>query len=141
MSNRERLPGLTIRAALLLGFGVTLAVWVVSGYSVSRRMSEVQREAAAINARYMHAQELLSTVRAQVLLGSVYVRDALLDPNPGATGEYRRHIEDAFASAPPDRLLTIRVGTRRPSAAQYRLRGQTDIDRLLEVLLELRETR
>jgi signal transduction histidine kinase len=99
VSNRERLHGLTIRAALLLGFGVTLAVWLISGYSFSWRMSEVQREAGAINARYMHAQELLSTVRAQVLLGSVYVRDALLDPNPGATDEYRHHVEETFASA------------------------------------------
>ena len=36
-----------------------------------------------INARYTRAQDLLTTVRGQVLMGSVYVRDALLDPNPG----------------------------------------------------------
>lgn len=46
--------------------------------------------------------------------------------------------EDAFLSAPPSRLLAIRVGTSRKSAARYRLRRQSDIDRLLRTLLKLR---
>jgi trehalose 6-phosphate phosphatase len=46
--------------------------------------------------------------------------------------------EDAFASAGPERLLSIRVGTKHPSAAQYRLRRQTDVDALLESLVALR---
>ena len=46
--------------------------------------------------------------------------------------------EDAFASAGPERLLSIRVGTKHPSAAQYRLRRQTDVDTLLESLVALR---
>jgi trehalose 6-phosphate phosphatase len=49
--------------------------------------------------------------------------------------------EDAFGSAPADRLLSIRIGTRRPSRARYRLRGQRDIDLLLAALLTLREAR
>ncbi len=46
--------------------------------------------------------------------------------------------EDAFASAPPDRLLAIRVGTKRTSAARYRLKRQADMDELLRRLLALR---
>jgi trehalose 6-phosphate phosphatase len=49
--------------------------------------------------------------------------------------------EDAFASAEGDRLLSIRVGSKHPSVAHYRLRGQADVDALLELLLELREKR
>ena len=84
MLGMRRVPiqGITIKAALLLGFGLTFGLWVFVGYQFTQRITEVQREAAEINARYIHAQELLSTVRAQVLLGSVYVRDALLDPEP-----------------------------------------------------------
>ena len=48
--------------------------------------------------------------------------------------------EDAFASAPPDRLLSIRVGSRGPSRAKYRLRTQRDIDLLLQHLLHFRAT-
>ena len=87
------LDGLTIKAALLLGFGLTLGLWLLAGYDFTRRMSQVEREAAAINARYTRAQELLSTVRPRVLLASVYVRDALLDPDPRTLGDYRRRLE------------------------------------------------
>jgi signal transduction histidine kinase len=87
------LDGLTIKAALLLGFGLTLALWLVTGYDFTRRMSQVERDAAAINTRYTRAQELLSNVRPRVLLASVYVRDALLDPDPRSTADYRRRLQ------------------------------------------------
>ncbi len=92
---RERL-GRPIRAALFLGFGLVLGIWLFVGYYFTRRIANLERQAAAINARYMHAQELLSTVRAQVLLGSVDVRDALLDPDPATARDYRRRLEDSY---------------------------------------------
>ena len=46
--------------------------------------------------------------------------------------------EDAFASAPPDRLLAIRVGGRGATRAGYRLRSQREMDLLLRQLLRLR---
>src|SRR6185503_18615231 len=61
-------------------------------------MATLQDEVARLNARYTRAQELLSTVRAQVLLGSVYVRDALLDPDVTAAPEYRRRLEASYGA-------------------------------------------
>src|ERR1051326_126116 len=46
--------------------------------------------------------------------------------------------EDAFGSAPRDQLLAVRVGRACRSRAGYRLRTQSDIDRLLTFLLTLR---
>jgi signal transduction histidine kinase len=91
-----RLEGLTTRAALLLGFGLTLMLWLVAGYLLAGRIADVRQESDAINRRYMHAQELLTTVRAQVLLGAVYVRDALLDPKLESAAEHRRLLEGAL---------------------------------------------
>lgn len=88
--------GRPIRAALFLGFGLIVGIWLFAGYYFTRQIAGVGRQAAAINARYMHAQELLSTVRSQVLLGSVYVRDALLDPDPTTASDYRRRLEDSY---------------------------------------------
>jgi hypothetical protein len=85
-----------IRAPLFLGFGLIVGIWLFAGYYFTRRIADVERQAAAINARYMHAQELLSTVRSQVLLGSVYVRDALMDPDLTTAGDYRRRLEDSY---------------------------------------------
>jgi trehalose 6-phosphate phosphatase len=49
--------------------------------------------------------------------------------------------EDAFTSAPPDRLLSIRVGGRGATRARYRLRTQRDIDALLQQLVQNRHRR
>ena len=43
--------------------------------------------------------------------------------------------EDVFGLGQPGRLLTIRVGRKRRSAAAYFLKSQAEIDRLLESLL------
>ena len=47
--------------------------------------------------------------------------------------------EDAFAAGRKGRLLAIRVGRRRGSAAAFYLRGQGEVDALLEALLKLSE--
>jgi signal transduction histidine kinase len=94
---------LTIKAVLALGFGTTFGLWIVAGYYFSQRIQDVQREAAAVNVRYMTTQEQLSTVRTQVLLGSLHVRDALLDPDPASIRDYRRRVEETYANV-DDRL-------------------------------------
>lgn len=96
MLKREPLEGLTIKAALLLGFGLTFGIWIFAGSYFTKRIADVEQRATAVNVRYVQAQELLSTVRVQLLLGSVDVRDALLDPNPATAAEYRRHLDETF---------------------------------------------
>jgi signal transduction histidine kinase len=91
------LDGLTIKAALLLGFGLTFTLWLLAGYDFAQNMSRVEQENSSINARYMQAQELLSTVRPRVLLASVLVRDALLDPDPANMSNYRRQLRRTLA--------------------------------------------
>ena len=74
-------------------------------------------------------------------------------PDKGAALEHTRRVlacdssiyvgddetdEDAFAAAPADRLLSVRVGRNRTSMAQYYIREQADIDSLLRVLVAAR---
>ena len=114
-----RFTGLTIRAALFLGFGLTLGVWLFAGYYLTQRISEVEDRAAEINARFRRSQALLSTVRAQVLLESVYVRDALLDSDPTADGTYRRRIEETYRTI--DRAMERYVPVMDSSAELERV--------------------
>jgi len=86
---------LTIRAALLAGFGLMLGLWLVVGYHVTLRMRLAQRDAAAVSTRYLHAQDLLSAIRSQVLVSSVLVRDTLLDPKSASAPAQRLEIERA----------------------------------------------
>ncbi len=62
-------------------------------------MADLQTRATSISERYTRGQELLTTVRSQVLVGSVYVRDALLDPDRGNADEYRAKLEVAYRAA------------------------------------------
>ncbi len=93
---------LTIRGALLVGFGLLLILWVVSGADLVRRLNEVEARAAAVNARLIQTEDLLSTISSQVLLGSVYLRDALLD-TPDTADYYREQLERSRATI--DRAL------------------------------------
>ncbi len=94
----RKVEGSTVKAAVLAGFGLTLGLWIFVGYEVTARMAEVERQAAQVNVRYMLAQELLATVRSQMLLASVYVRDALLEPEPAAQRDYARQLEATYRS-------------------------------------------
>ena len=87
--------GPTLRAVLLVGFGLTLGMWLLVGYQFPRRIAGMQETATASNRRYSKAQADLATVRRQVLLGSVYVRDALLDPEGRNPVDDRAQIEEA----------------------------------------------
>ena len=84
-----------MKAALLAGFGLIFGIWLFAGYSFMNRLGDIERRTAEVNVRYMKAQELLNTVRGQILLGSVYVRDALLGPTD-QIAESRRQVEDAY---------------------------------------------
>jgi trehalose 6-phosphate phosphatase len=74
-------------------------------------------------------------------------------PHKGAALEHARRIlacdcaiyvgdddtdEDAFAAAPADRLLSIRVGRSRASQAAYTVNYQRDVDALLRALIAAR---
>ena len=87
---RWEVPGrLTIRATLLAGFGLIFILWLASGYTIARRLAELEFRAAAIRSSVAQSEGSLFTVRTQVLLGAVYLRDALLDPTPEALNHYR----------------------------------------------------
>jgi signal transduction histidine kinase len=88
----ETFERLTIRGAFFVGFGLILGLWLVSGAGLLRGVVEVEKRTSDVQARFMHAEDLLSTVRTQILLGSVYLRDALLD-TPDTAGYYRGQLQ------------------------------------------------
>jgi signal transduction histidine kinase len=93
----DRLTRLTIRHALLVGFVAIFALWIVSGYYLGWRLTELERRASLIHARFAQSEELLLTVAAQVLLGTVYVRDAMVDTDPESAAFYRQELQNSRA--------------------------------------------
>ena len=80
----------SVRAALLAGFAVVFALWLLWGYQLVRSLVQIQQSVTSVHESYVRGEQTLSKVRTNVLLGSIYLRDALID---GATAH-----QDAYRS-------------------------------------------
>jgi signal transduction histidine kinase len=124
---------------MFVGFGLIGGIWLSAGYYFSSRMAELEHRSTDINERYMRAQDLLTTVRGQVLMGSVYVRDALLDPNPGTADAYRHQLEESYRTA--DEALQSYVPVVDVPDAQERItRLRHELDDFRRTLLDVMAT-
>jgi signal transduction histidine kinase len=138
MSSPPHLERLSFRAALAIGFGVTLGLWLYTGYAFDQRIARVRREGDEVSARYARAQELLSTVRSQVMLSAVMVRDALLEPqrSPATIESYRVQLQASY------HLITMAladyepvIGSEAENVGVNALRGE--IERFHETSIEV----
>src|SRR5688500_12155482 len=82
-------PPTTVGAALLAGFAVVFTLWLLSGFELVRSLQQVEGQVAEAHAAFAQGERALSTVRTSVLLGSIYLRDALIDTG-GITRQYYR---------------------------------------------------
>ena len=78
---------MTIRAALLAGFLVILGVWLASAFYFTSYLASSQARNVEIQTRFARGQALLFAVRSQVMLGSIYLRDALIEGRDLAASE------------------------------------------------------
>jgi len=79
----------TIRGVLTAGFAVVFALWAASGYELVRSVRDVDLRLEASRDDFQRGQEVLTTVRTNILLGSIYLRDALIDRTPVSDDDYR----------------------------------------------------
>ena len=124
---------------MFAGFALIGGIWLSAGYYFTGRMAELERRSTDINARYTRAQDLLTTVRGQVLMGSVYVRDALLDPNPATADEFRRQLAESYRSA-DEALKTYVPVVDVPSEQERIARLRHEIEDFRRTLLEVLAT-
>lgn len=106
----------TIGAALLAGFAVVFGLWLLSGFELVRSLQDVEARVAETHAAFSRNERTLSTVRTNILLGSIYLRDALIDTS-GVTRQYYR-----------DELNQIRSDIERLVPA-YALEVETPLER------------
>jgi signal transduction histidine kinase len=116
---RDPLERLSIRAALGIGFGLVLGLWVFTGYALTGRMAEIEVQTSAVTARYLRAQDVLSATRSQVNVSSILLRDALLDPDPEARPRYQQRLEDNYRTI--DDALNSYVPIVEPDGSAARI--------------------
>jgi signal transduction histidine kinase len=102
-------------------------------------MADAGKKSEDLNARYTQSQELLSSLRAQVLLGSIYLRDALLDPASSLASDYRRQIAEADREA--DKALQAYLPVAEtPQALARLLELRRELDEFHATLTEVLAT-
>jgi signal transduction histidine kinase len=79
VSRRPKVASSGIGTALLAGFAVVFALWLVWGYLLARAFQEIERGTSSVHASYVRGEQALARVRTNVLLSSIYLRDALID--------------------------------------------------------------
>jgi len=99
----------SVRAALLTGFAIVFALWLLWGYQLLRSLEQIEQNVASVHDSYVRGDETLSKIRTNVLLGSIYLRDALIDGASARRDMYqaefarlRREVEALVGSYVPD---------------------------------------
>jgi signal transduction histidine kinase len=82
----------TARAALVAGFAVVFALWLVSVYEVMRSIRDAEQQTAMARRAFTRGEEVLTTITTRVLLGSIYLRDALINSTVEGRDQYRREL-------------------------------------------------
>jgi hypothetical protein len=95
---RDPLERLTIRAALVLGFGLVLGLWLFTGYAFTTRLTDTERRTSEVTRRYLQAQDALSAIRLQLNVSSIALRDALLDPSPASEARHLKRLEESYTT-------------------------------------------
>ena len=72
----------SVRAALLAGFAIVFGLWLLWGYELVRSLQRIEQNVSSVHEADVRGEQTLSKIRTNVLLGSIYLRDALID---GAT--------------------------------------------------------
>jgi signal transduction histidine kinase len=114
----------TIRGALIAGFAVVFALWLLSGYELVRGLQEVERGVADAQEASTDAERTLSKVRTNVLVGSIYLRDALIDTGTVTREYYRdelRQIRNDIERLIPAYLAAITSPLERKHATDLQI--------------------
>jgi signal transduction histidine kinase len=96
-------PTSSIRSVLIAGFAVVFGLWALSGYELVRRLATLEHRTAAEHEAALRGTRLLTTIRTNVLLGSIYLRDAIIDNRSTNVDYYRQELNDIRGQV--DRLL------------------------------------
>lgn len=78
-----------MRAALVVGFGLLVGLWLVAVLDLAYRVREADRQLDVMTEQFIQTEDALQTLRASVLLAAIDWRDAFLDTDTDQITYYR----------------------------------------------------
>jgi signal transduction histidine kinase len=85
---------LVLPVSVLAGFVLVFILCLLAQVTLMTGITDVEARASASTLRYVRAEGLLSTMRTQRLLASIYIRDARLDPVASNAPQWRRQLDE-----------------------------------------------
>jgi signal transduction histidine kinase len=85
---------LSTRFALLAGFGGLLAITALGGIYGLGALQRIRRNDNRIRSQFLAKNHALNDIRSQLYLSGTYVRDYLLEPEPGRAEVYRASLQE-----------------------------------------------
>lgn len=80
---------LSSRVVLMMGFGGLLALMVVAGFDALAALRRIQNSNDEIRSDFLSRYRVLEQIRSDLYLSGTYVRDYLLEPEPGKAELHR----------------------------------------------------
>jgi signal transduction histidine kinase len=68
------------------------ALWLLSVYEVVRSIRDAEQQTTMARRAFARGEEVLTTITTRVLLGSIYLRDALINPSANRREQYQREL-------------------------------------------------
>lgn len=78
---------------LALGFGGLLVIMALAGIDGIRVLHQISRSDNQIRRQFVSESRALNDIRSELYLSGTYVRDYLLEPDPGRADSYRASLE------------------------------------------------
>jgi signal transduction histidine kinase len=90
------------RLALLIGFGSLIAIIALTGTDALRVLRQFRKQDEQNRQQFLLRNRLLNDIRSEVYLSGTYVRDYLLDPDPGYAAGFGRSLADVRSQMQSD---------------------------------------
>lgn len=113
------MQGNKTRGLLLAGFGGLLLLLAFTGLDTIRVLRTIQKRNDGIRGEFLNRNRVLNQIRADLYVSGTYVRDYLMEPEPGKVESHRISLEGARAAmetALGQYGKSLREGERRPFA-------------------------
>jgi len=123
---------LSTRFALGIGFGGLLAIMALAGLDGIRALRQIRRNDDQIRRQFLARNHALNDIRSELYLSGTYVRDYLLEPEPGRAGSYRSSLEEVRKGM--ESALELYGRQLEPAQANDYAELRTEIARYWEIL-------
>lgn len=85
---------LSSRFTLAAGFGGLLVIMALAGVDALRVLQQIRRDDDQIRRQFLARNHVLNDIRSELYLSGTYVRDYLLEPDPGRATTFRASLQE-----------------------------------------------